>query len=117
MPAYPASTAAPTASRTCAHEMSNGSRRRSICNGSTLGDGVPGLDLAEVLHAELRRAGSLVSTVVRVEHERDVVAGVDAVGDRPGEPVAAGEHGAAVGTGTPVDVLELVDLVAGLGTE
>ena len=39
------------------------------------------------------------------------------VDDRACEPVTTGEHGTAVGTRTPFDVLELVDLVAGMGTE
>ena len=42
---------------------------------------------------------------------------IDALDDRACEPVTTGEHGTAVGTRTPFDLLELVDLVAGMGTE
>src|SRR5829696_7576843 len=84
---------------------------------STLRDRVPGFDVADLLHPELPYAGSLANPVMGVEQECHVVAGVDAIGDRAGEPVTAGEHGTPVGARTPFDVRELVDLVAGLAAE
>ena len=79
---------------------------------------MPGLDVADVVHAELPGAGSLAHVLpVWIEHECDVVARVDALRNRPAEPITTGEHGTSVGTRTPVDVLELVDFVAGLGPE
>src|SRR5918995_5360877 len=60
---------------------------------SALGNRVPGFDVADLLDAELPYAGSLANSVVRCEQECDMVASVDALDDRAGEPVAAGEHG------------------------
>jgi hypothetical protein len=78
---------------------------------------VPGFDVTDLVHAELPCARPLAHSSIGGEHECDVIAGVDALDDRAGEPVAAGEYGTAIGTRMPLHVFELVDLVAGMGTE
>src|SRR5262245_32132347 len=125
MPSNPASTAASTPLRTSAHDASNASSRMSTCMAdmmtrparSALGERVPGLHVADLLDAELRRVGSLAPSVAGGEQEPDVVAGVDALDDRPREPVAPVEHRTPVRARGPLDLLELVDVVAGLGAE
>src|SRR5436190_5333206 len=117
MPANPASATALTASSTSVHFASNGSRRRSTSTGSTPGNRVPRFDLADLVHSELPCGHPLAHSSTRGEHEADVIAGVDALDDRPGEPVPRREHGTPVRARLPFDVLELVGFVAGLGTE
>src|SRR5215211_2093353 len=85
--------------------------------GSTLRNRVPGFDVADLLHAELPCARSLAHPSTGGEHECDVVARVDALDDRAGEPVTAGENRTSVGARTPFDARELVDFVTGQGTE
>src|SRR5262245_6265117 len=105
MPANPAFTTAFAPSRTSAHDASNGSSRRSTCMadmrtrpaGSPLLGRVSRLDVADLVDAELRAAGSVAPSSVRGEQEPDVVARVDAIEDRAGEPVASGEHRTPVG--------------------
>src|SRR5262249_30768385 len=75
------------------------------------------LDVADLVDAELRAAGSVAPSSVRGEQEPDVVARVDAIEDRAGEPVASGEHRTPVGPRRPLDRLELVDVVTRLGAE
>jgi hypothetical protein len=78
---------------------------------------MPSLEIADLLHAELRFAGSLAMTLPRGEHEGDMVSGIDPLRDRAGKPITADEHRTAVGPRTPLDVLELVDVIAGGGSE
>src|SRR5215211_7980477 len=117
MPANPASSAARTASRTWVHGASNGSTRRSTSNRLNSPESVSGSDVADLLHAELPCARSLAHSSTGGEHECDVVARVDALDDRAGEPVTAGENRTPVGARTPFDARELVDFVTGQGTE
>ncbi len=118
MPANPASTAAPTASRTCAHGASNGSTSEvDVQRAQLSGIGCPGSMSPRSCMPSCRVPDRSQRPPCGIEHERDVVAGVDALDDRTGEPVAPGEHGTAVGTRTPFDALELVDLVAGFAPE
>src|SRR5262245_46262398 len=120
MPSNPASTAASTPLRTSAHDASNASSRMSTCMAdmmtrparSALGERVPGLQVADLLVV-----GALAPSVAGGEQEPDVVAGVDALDDRPREPVAPVEHRTPVRARGPLDLLELVDVVAGLGAE
>ncbi|HMG27512.1 MAG TPA: hypothetical protein VKH36_11945 [Acidimicrobiia bacterium] len=44
---------------------------------------MPGLDVADLLDAEVRCAGSLAPSSARREQEADVIAGVDALEDPP----------------------------------
>src|SRR4051794_37412219 len=78
---------------------------------------MPGLDAPGAMEGEVLVLGAAPSGD-RLEHERLVVAGVDARKHAPDEPVAAAvEDRDPTGLLVPVDQRELVDLVAGRATE
>src|SRR3954447_22200105 len=78
---------------------------------------VAGLDALRAVEGELLLLG-LAHAADRLEDERVVVAGDEALDDPPDEPVRqAGDDRAPLRPLVPLAALELVDLVAGLAAE
>src|SRR3954451_8254435 len=78
---------------------------------------MPRLDALGAVEGELGAGGAVLGDD-RLAQERVVIAGVDALQDPPDEPVAAAvDYRHALRSLVPLDLRELVDLVAGLAAE
>src|SRR5262245_54195609 len=82
-------------------------RRVAPVVGARISGGMAGVQPAHLLEAELRAAGVRGTGVRDPDQLPFVIAAVEAVEDRPCEPVAAVEHRDAMGPGGPTAAREL----------